>query len=214
MTSTERRSYDSPVRRQQAAQTRERILAAGSELVHEFPRWDWRELTVRAVAQRAGVNERTVYRHFSNERELHEAVMRRLQEEAGDPLDGLTLDDFPAAIDRLFGYLSSFASIAAAPRRMTDPTFAAIDERRRAALVAAVEPSTGDWSDTDREMAAALLDVLWGVPAYDRLVAVWGLDPDDATRAVAGLVGLLVDAVRTGRRPWVTQERGSGPPRG
>jgi AcrR family transcriptional regulator len=199
MTTSERRPYDSPVRREQAAQTRERILAAGSELVHGFPRWDWRELTVRAVAQRAGVNERTVYRHFSNERELHEAVIRRLEEEAGDPLDGLTLDGFPAAVERLFGYLASFAT---APRRTTDPTFVALDERRRAALVAAVVPSTGDWSATDREMAAALVDVLWGVPAYERLVAVWGLHPDDASRAVAGLVGLLVDAVRDGRRPW------------
>jgi AcrR family transcriptional regulator len=201
MTSSERRSYDSPVRRQQAAQTRERILAAASELVHGFPRWDWRELTVRAVAQRAGVNERTVYRHFSSERELHEAVMRRLQDEAGDPLDGLALDDLPAAVDRLFSYLASFAT---APRPTSDPTFAAIDERRRAALVAAVAPSTDGWSATEREMAAALLDVLWGVPAYERLVAVWGLDPDDAGRAVSGLVALLVDAIRAGRRPWPT----------
>ena len=113
MSESERRPYDSPLRRRQAADTRERILAAGSELVHGFDSWDWRDLTVRAVAKRAGVNERTVYRHFSNERELHDAVMRRLQEEAGDPLDGLTLDQFAAVVADLFAYLSSFAT---APR--------------------------------------------------------------------------------------------------
>jgi AcrR family transcriptional regulator len=199
MTTSERRKYDSPVRRQQAAETRERILAAGSELVHGFPRWDWRELTVRAVAQRAGVNERTVYRHFSSERELHEAVIRRLQEEVGDPLEGLTLEGFDAVVAQLFDYLASFA---ARPRQTTDPTFVAVDERRRQALVAAVEPSTAGWSEADREMAAALLDALWSVPTYERLVAVWGLDTERATAAVTGLIRLLVAAIEDGRRPW------------
>jgi AcrR family transcriptional regulator len=35
--------------------------------------WNWDALTIRGVAQRAGVNERTVYRHLSGERELREA---------------------------------------------------------------------------------------------------------------------------------------------
>jgi AcrR family transcriptional regulator len=202
MTTSERRKYDSPVRRRQAAETRERILAAGSELVHGFPRWDWRELTVRAVAQRAGVNERTVYRHFSSERELHEAVIRRLQEEVGNPLDGLTLDGFGDVVAQLFDYLASFA---ASPRQTTDPTFVAVDERRRQALVAAVEPGTAAWSDADREMAAALLDALWSVPTYERLVGVWGLDTERATEAVTGLISLLVRSIQDGRRPWLEE---------
>ena len=49
----ERRPYDSPVRRQRAAETRERIIAAGAELLHEFAVWNWRALTVRSVAERA-----------------------------------------------------------------------------------------------------------------------------------------------------------------
>jgi AcrR family transcriptional regulator len=198
----ERRAYESPLRRRQAAETRERILAAASGLVHGFSRWDWRELTVRAVARQAGVSERTVYRHFSTERDLHDAVMRRLQEEAGDPLDGLTLESFPAVVANLFAFLSSFAT---EPRTTADPTFAAVDERRRHALVAAVEPSTDGWSAPEREMAAALLDALWSVDAYERLVGVWGLDPDEATRAITGVIGLVVDEIRAGRRPWVTE---------
>ena len=71
------------LRRAQMAETRERILAAGSALVHEFKSWDWRPLTFRAVAERAGVGERTVYRHFATERELRDAVMTRCEQEAG-----------------------------------------------------------------------------------------------------------------------------------
>ena len=36
-TAPARRRYDSPVRRQRAAETRERILTAGAELLHGFP---------------------------------------------------------------------------------------------------------------------------------------------------------------------------------
>ena len=35
-----RRRYDSPLRRERGAQTRERIVAAGSALAHSFTTWD------------------------------------------------------------------------------------------------------------------------------------------------------------------------------
>ena len=88
-----RRSYDRTLRREQAAETRERILASGSELLHGASVRNFKRLTVRAVAERAGVNERTVYRHFGNERGLHDAVMHRLEEEAGIDLEGMQLGD-------------------------------------------------------------------------------------------------------------------------
>src|ERR1700746_1952576 len=87
-----RRRYDSPLRRRRAAETRERIVSAGATLVRSFTTWDWKELTFRAVAQSAGVSESSVYRHFANERELRDAVMQRLGEEAGVTYEGVTLD--------------------------------------------------------------------------------------------------------------------------
>jgi AcrR family transcriptional regulator len=207
VTSTERRPYDSPVRRAQAAQTRERIVVAGAELVHEQPRWDWRNVTMRAVAERAGVNERTVYRHFASERALHDAVIRRLEEEAGEPLTGLDLERLPEVTARLFSYLSSFG-IRWHPHE--NPTVYEVDERRRQALTTAVEQGAHGWSESDRTMAAAMLDMLWTVNAYDRLTTLWQLDADQASRAVAGMVRLLVDAIRDGQPPWVTDPPGPG----
>src|SRR6266567_531483 len=104
-----RRQYDSPVRRKRAAETRERIVAAGSALVHAFPTWDWDDLTFRAVAGKAGVSESTVYRHFATERDLHDAVMHRLQQEAGVSYAGLTLDDLAETTRRVFAALPAFA---------------------------------------------------------------------------------------------------------
>jgi AcrR family transcriptional regulator len=193
-----RRSYDSPVRRQQAADTHERILAAGSALVHEFPSWDWRGLTMRAVAARADVHVRTVYRHFATERELHDAVMGRLEAEAGIDLGALELDDLTATTRATFRYLASFPVTSHRPK---DPTFAATDDRRRTAVLQAVTRLAADWPEADRRMVAAILDLLWCLPSYERLITAWDLDADGAADAVTWVMDLLEKAVREGNRP-------------
>src|ERR1041384_5298844 len=97
-----RRRYDNSTRAQKAGQTRERIIAAGSELVHAFDSWNWRELTFRSVAERAGVGERTVYRHFPTERHLHDAVMARLEVEAGIDYEAVDRDNLLAVTTKVF----------------------------------------------------------------------------------------------------------------
>ena len=195
-----RRRYDSPVRRQRAAETRDRIVAAGSELVHELPSWDWRELTFRAVAERAGVGERTVYRHFPTERHLRDAVMGRLEEEAGVTYDDVTLAGLPAVTARVFASLHSFAvHDSVAPDG--DPTFAAADERRQAALRRSVAVSAPHWSAAQQETAAALLDVLWNLPSYERLVRGWQFDGDRATEAIGWLIDRVVAAIDADEPP-------------
>jgi AcrR family transcriptional regulator len=193
-----RRRYDSPLRRQRAAETRERIVAAGAEILHGFPVWNWQALTVRAVAERAGVNERTAYRYFATERDLREAVLGRLEEEAGVDLEGLGLDDLQEITARIFRHVSSFPL---EPRTPRDPTLMAAGERQREALLAAVGPFVEDWPEADRALAAAMLDVLWSVVAYERLVADWELHPKEAIRGLTWVIGLVQDAIRDGRRP-------------
>ena len=195
-----RRRYDSPVRRQQAAETRERIIAAGSELVHEFAVWNWDALTFRAVAERAGVGERTVYRYFPTERHLHDAVMARLEEEAGVHYEELELDNLAEITARVFSSRHSFAAretIAA----QSDPTFVAVDQRRRDALLRAVSAATPTWSETERRTVAALLDVVWNMPAYERLVEAWEFSGDDATDAIAWLMSLLTNRIEDDEPP-------------
>lgn len=200
----QRRPYHSPLRRQRAAETRQRIIAAGAEILHGYATWNWSALTVRAVADRAGVNERTVYRHFESERELREAVMERLQEEAGVDLEGLRLEDVRAVTSRIFEHVSTFPL---EPRIQLDATLMAASRRQREALTAAVEPATRRWSEADRTLAAALLDVLWSVTAYERLVADWKLDPEEAIRGLTWAQGLVEAAIRDGRSP----SRAAGP---
>ena len=62
-------------------------------------------------------------------------------------------------------------------------------------------PFTDEWPDIDRATAAAMLDVLWSVVSYERLVTDWELDPKEAIRGVTWVIGLVEDAIRHGRRP-------------
>lgn len=194
-----RRKYDSPLRRQRAAETRERIVTAGAELMHGLPIWNWSALTMQAVAEHAGVNVRTVYRHFRNERELKDEVLRRLQKEAGVRVDtGLRLEDVADLTTRVIEYASSFPL---APRTPRDPTVAAANVRQREALLAAVARATPGWSDADRSLAAGMLDVLWSPVSYERLAADWRLDPAHAVQGIRWVIELVEQAIRAGRAP-------------
>jgi len=193
-----RRQYDSSLRRLRAAETRERIVAAGSELLHGSPIRDWRALTVRAVAERARVNQRTVYRHFANERELRDAVMHRLEQEAGVDLAALRLDGVAEITARIFKHVSSYPL---EPRRQLDPTLSEAGQRQRNALLAAVAARTARWPEADRRVAAAMFDVLWSVASYERLVVDWQLDRKQVVRGITWVIGLVEEAIRKGRRP-------------
>lgn len=125
-------------------------------------------------------------------------MLGRLESEAGVDIEGLDLDDLQAVTTRVLEYVSSFPL---EPRTPQDPTLVAANERQRDALLAAAAPFTEGWSEADRTVAAAMLDALWSVTTYERLVAGWELDPKAAIRGVTWVIGLVEDAIRSGRRP-------------
>ena len=192
------RRYESPVRRQQALETRERIIEAGCKLLRRSGIRDWRGLTIRGVAEQAGVNERTVYRYFGNERGLRDAVMNRLEEKAGIELEGMRLEDIAGFAARIFAHVSSYPGRTKPP---LDPTLSDANVRQKQALLAALDERTSGWTESERTAAAAVLDVFWNVSTYERLVSEWQMGPDQAIETVSWAIGLVEDAVRRGRRP-------------
>jgi AcrR family transcriptional regulator len=192
------RRYESPVRRQQALETRQRIIEAGCKLLRRSGIRDWRALTIRGVAEQAGVNERTVYRYFGNERGLRDAVMNRLEQKSGIELEGMQLEDVAGFAARIFTHVSSYPGRT---KSTLDPTLSDANVRQKNALLAALEARTPGWTAAERTPAAALLDVFWNVATYERLVADWSMDRDQAIETVSWAIGLIEDAIREGRRP-------------
>jgi len=200
-----RRDYDNTRRREQAAETRGRIVDAGCALHREGPLRDWRGITVRAVAERAGVNERTIYRHFQNERGLRDAVMHHIEAEAGIDLERLDLDDLADLTRRLLAHVATFPRPDRPP---LDPTLSEASRRQHDALVKAVAERTAGWSRPDQTNAAAVLDVLWSAAAYERLVGDWGFDSDRAIVSLVWAVEALSRTIPAGSMP----SRESQPP--
>jgi AcrR family transcriptional regulator len=180
------RRYDSPARRRQQEETAERILEAATEIAREQADWDWQGLTFRAVAERAGVGERTVYRHFASSEDLHDAVMRRLIAAAGISYDDMTLPDVALLARRFFRALPRYM---ARPQQSGGHAAQEADRLRREAVLRAVSAETDDKALARR--AAAVLDVLSIPSAYERLVGTWGMSPRQAADTVAWLVDVV-----------------------
>lgn len=198
MTPSPSRPYDNTLRRTRAAETRDRIINAGCELLHQTSITDWRGLTIRAVAGRAGVNESTVFRHFGSERGLKDAVMHHLEQQAGIDLDELRLDDIAVVAAKILETVSSYPIDRREP---TDPTLVDAGRRQHEALIRAVAHHTDEWSASDTEIAAAMLDSLWSTEVYQRLAVDWHLDKDRATKGITWVIGLVAAAIQDGQRP-------------
>jgi AcrR family transcriptional regulator len=196
-TATPRR-YESAVRRQQSLETRQKIIEAGCKVLLRSGIRDWRGLTIRGVAEQAGVNERTVYRYFGNERGLRDAVMSRLEEKAGIELEGMQLEDVAGFAARIFAHVSAYPG---RPKPSLDPTLSDASVRQKRALSAALAERTSGWTEAERTSACALLDALWNVATYERLVTDWDMDRDQAIETVSWAIGLVEDAIANGQRP-------------
>ena len=192
------RRYDNSRRREAAAQTRQRIIDAGCEVARESDVRDWRGVTMAAVAERAGVSERTVYRHFGSEAALRRGVIDAIQQRAGIDLEGLRVGAIADVAALIFGQVAAFRTVGATD---VDPTLSAAGERQRQALSAAVAKAAPGWDEHQHRAAAAALDVLWSPAAYERLVRDWTLDPDAATAALTWVVRLVERAVSEGPPP-------------
>lgn len=87
---TGRRPYQSPVRQQQAEQTRRRILDTAREL---FRTTGYAGTTIEAIASGCGVAVPTVYAAFGSKRLLLAELVRRLKDEVDVPARARALMD-------------------------------------------------------------------------------------------------------------------------
>lgn len=90
-------------RTEQLERTKSAIVEAAAEILSSES--DPRELTMQAVADRAGVSHRTLYRHFEDRQELVDAAAQHWERQLGIAFDEIAdFDEWASAVTRLVAF--------------------------------------------------------------------------------------------------------------
>jgi AcrR family transcriptional regulator len=166
-----KRAYVSSVRDANAAETRERLIAAAAKSLREE---SIARFSLDGVAKAAGVTRLTVYNQFHSRRGLLEAVFDDTATKGGLHKlgDAMKMEDALAALDRVIDIFCAFwgsdPAIAGLHEAIaTDPEFGeallARNERRRKLLVALVDRLATDASPKAQRDA---VDLLFALTSY------------------------------------------------
>ncbi len=185
------RSYRSPLRAKQAADTRELIVAAVGQ---QLAAGGTDDLSVERVAERAGVSTRTVYRHFPTREALLDSVGAWVVTRTRELPDPLTAEDLPVAIVASFESFDRHETMMRGFLATTGGRQLRAHMRRKrlrridAALDAALEDV-----DPDRaRLSKAVIAHLCSAATWQSLKDEAGLTGTDAGRAVANAIEALL----------------------
>jgi AcrR family transcriptional regulator len=178
-------------------QTRLRILQAVTELVAD-PAAE--ELTIPAVARAARVSLRTVYRHFPTRDTLFDAWGEWVDENLK-----IHLHHYPERADRLpefardlyRSYDENEAFVKAMVLSKASRAFRIRTRRRRQrAFRRAMDGLLEGLAPAARMRALAVVYLLVSAPGWQAMKEQWGLDGDEAGKAAAWAVRVLIDELR------------------
>ena len=197
---TSRSKYRGDLRQSQAVLTRQRIERATAALLGENGTAEG--ITFRAVAERAGVAEMTVYRHFPTRDVLLGGLWHHLADEMssaqGMPSTAAALlgehEALFADFDRIAPQI--VASLTTAQGRRMRASFNA---KRRKAYLAIIDEVAPDLTAARRLAAAALIQLLHSAHAWDSLRQQWSMGGRAAGNATRWAIELLIDAVKSDR---------------
>jgi AcrR family transcriptional regulator len=182
--------------------TRERIQLATAALFVENAALE--SITFKAVAQRAGVAEMTVFRYFPTRERLLRGLWahldQRLADTLGMPHREQELRDKQRELFRIFDTVPSqvLASIATPEGRAIR---AASNQRARTAFVSIVEEVADGLSSSERTRAAAVLQLLHSAYAWAALREHWEFSGDESGKATLWAIdSLLSDLKRKANR--------------
>ncbi|PWS38020.1 TetR/AcrR family transcriptional regulator [Falsiroseomonas bella] len=189
------RRYESPLRRAQAEETRRLILAAVGRLFESAP---GQVLSFDAVAAEAGVQRRTVFRHFPTKDDLLAAfwawmnrgvALRTWPENEADLL-AMPPVTF-AGFDRQEGLIRAALETPAGRemRRQANP-------ERQAAFRRSLADATRGRDPRRARQAEAVIQLLYSATAWQSLRDNWDMTGAEAGEAVAWAIGELLAALR------------------
>ena len=183
--------YLSPLRQGYAAQTRERILDAAIAALNDGAP---EQLTIAGVARAAGITERTIYRHFATREDLLRAVWPRMQARmgmSGFPQDVETLLATPQKVFPRFAAEEGSVRASMASDAGREIRRAANPERQKA-FVGCVAEALPALDAAARRRRAAVIQLIGSAHGWAAMKDYWGLDADEAGRAAAEAIALLL----------------------
>ena len=195
-----RSRYHSPLRQAQAAATRERILVAAASVMESGA-----DLTYGAISRAAGVQERTVYRHFPTKADLQLGlwgwITSRLTHTS---FAARSTDELVAEMRRAFAGFDASAPLIQSMLHSPQGVEVRVRQQpaRQAMFAACVDAAVPEAPADVRERATAALQVLYSAPSWDLLRTFWHMDASQA----ADTIELAIRSLLAGL-PAAYQER-------
>lgn len=204
MTTPSARTYRSPLRDEQALRTRDLILEAFLDLLGDRRADD---ITTREIAERAGVSQPTVYRHFPDRTALLRGITRRVGELAGDLDDSLpqTIGEVGERCEAIFTRSEEFAiEVRAEALLNADPRqYSPETQRRSAEMLELVAEAFPDLDGRRHAQFAGLLRCLGSSQSWLRMREEFGVPGVESGPLVRWAIDTLVASVRDGQLPEI-----------
>jgi AcrR family transcriptional regulator len=192
------RPYHSPLREEQTRATRERILDALLALQEAAP--EAAEITVDAVATAAGVQRRTVFRHFATRDALLEAAFAHLNARMGlrtAPADRAALVVGPREAFPTFDAFEGAVRAALHGRAGREMRARSVAARRRA-FAACLERDLAGQPAAVRNRVLALAHLLYSASAWEVLKDYGSLTGAEAGEAASWALETILSAIGSG----------------
>lgn len=195
MNTTARRTYASPLRAARARETRERILEGVAAWMRLDPPTPF---TLEAIADEAGVERRTLFRHFATKEELLAGFWQWINTRLAPRTLPASLEELIAAPRETFARFDDDEGLIRAslhtPAGRT-MRLAAVAERRQA-FRAALRGATRGVPTADRRRLEAVVHALYSAAAWETMRDYAGVSGKQAGEAASWALRILIDAVR------------------
>lgn len=191
------RKYTSPLREAQANETRERILAAVAAWMQDDAHG---EFTFDAIAREAGIERRTVFRHFETKEALLEAFWGWINQRLLPGTLPRSLDELvsgPRAAFPKFDEAEGVIRGSLHTRAGRTMRMGAVPARQKA-FHEALREVTRDASPTDRRRLEAVAHALYSAAAWEAMRDYAGVTGAQAGDAASWALEILSSSVREG----------------
>lgn len=189
----ERRAYTSPLRDHRAAETRRKILDATARVIADD---GVSGFSVREIASRAGVAERTVYHHYPDRQALLDGLAEWVDEliaDRGVRVHIGSVDDLPGLVRDVYSAFDDIGAPAVAMARLSMAEgMRSTRHHRRTEGLRRLVGTSGDLAPDEVERRFAVVRVITASTTWLTFREAIGLSGDDAARAAGWAMETLL----------------------